>query len=360
MSKTQQVAPGIYKRGPHQFQVKIRRNGANLSETFETLAAAKSWRTVKIGKVVAGDFVDRTKEKRATLRDLVQRYLDDVTPTKKGSRQEANRLRAWMRSDLAPYSIAGIEPSDIASWIAARKDEGKAPTTISNAVNLLSAVFGKAREWGYNIDNPCRGVARPSPRPARFAVMSEADQRLLIQACERGPMWLPFVVKLALTTGMRQGEIRRLNWNHIHDTHAHLPDTKNGTSRDVILTTAGAAVIAELRQNLPRRLDGWVFGDPDKLSADGGFTEWQVQQAYADAAKWAAEHLGVKRLTFHDLRHVALTALADYHDNLIELQQTSGHKTLSSLARYMNKTPEEKAKKVRLREAQTKEARQTR
>jgi integrase len=351
MSKSQQISPGIYKRGPHQFQVKIRRNGASVSRTFETLKAAQSWRAVQVGKITSHDYVDRSKERRTNLRDLLQRYIDEVTPTKKGHRQEANRLRAWMRSDLAPYSIAGIEPSDIASWIADRKAEGKAPTTISNAVNLLSAVFGKAREWGYNIDNPCRGGARPSPRPARFAVMNEDEQRLLIQACERGPQWLPLVVKLALTTGMRQGEIRRLHWDHIRDTHAHLPETKNGTPRNVILTTAGATVFAELRRELPRRLDGWVFGDPDKLRADGGFTEWQVQQAYADAAKWAEEHLGVKRLTFHDLRHVALTALADYHDNVIELQQTSGHKTLSVLARYINKTPQEAAKRVREREA---------
>jgi len=226
MSKSQQLSPGIYKRGPHQFQVKIRRNGASVSRTFETLKAAQSWRAVQVGKITSHDYVDRSKERRTNLRDLLQRYIDEVTPTKKGHRQEANRLRGWMRSELAPYSIAGIEPSDIASWIADRKAEGKAPTTISNAVNLLSAVFGKAREWGYNIDNPCRGVARPSPRPARFAVMNEDEQRLLIQACQRGPQWLPLVVKLALTTGMRQGEIRRLHWDHIHDTHAHLPETK--------------------------------------------------------------------------------------------------------------------------------------
>lgn len=357
MSKSQRVAPGIYKRGPYQFQVKIRRNGASPSRTFETLAAAQAWRAVQVGKITSHDYVDRSKERRTNLRDLLQRYMDEVTPTKKGHRQEANRLRAWMHSDLASYSIAGIDPSDISSWIAERNAAGKAPTTISNAVNLLSAVFGKAREWGYIIDNPCRGVSRPSPRAARFAVMSEDEQELLIQACERGPQWLPFVVKLALNTGMRQGEIRRLHWNHIYDTHAHLPETKNGTSRDVILTIAGAAVIEELRQKLPRRLDGWVFGDPDKLSADGGFTEWQVQQAYRDAAEWAEEHLGVKRLTFHDLRHVALTALAEFHDDVIELQRTSGHKNLGSLARYLDRSPQEAAKRVRKREARSVAAR---
>jgi len=146
MSKLQRIAPGIYKRGPHQFQVKIRRNGAKVSRTFETLKAAQSWRAVQVGKIVADDYVDRRKEKRTKLRDVLERYLNDVTPNKKGSRQEANRLRMWMRSELASYAIAGIEPSDIATWIAERNAEGKAPTTISNAVNLLSAVFGKARE----------------------------------------------------------------------------------------------------------------------------------------------------------------------------------------------------------------------
>ena len=74
-------------------------------------------------------------------------------------------------------------------------------------------------------------------------------------------------------------------------------------------------------------------------------------QAYRDAAKWAEEHLGVKRLTFHDLRHVALTALADYHDDVIELARTSGHKTLGVLAQYINRSPEEAAKRLREREA---------
>ena len=350
MSKTPRVAPGIYQRGPHQFQVKIRRNGAKPSRTFETLKAARAWRAVQLGKIVADDYVDRRKEKRTNLRDLLERYLNDVTPSKKGSRQEASRLRMWMRSDLASYSIAGVEPSDVAAWIADRKAEGKAPTTISNAVNLLSAVFGKAREWGYNIDNPCRGVSRPSPRAPRFAILDKDEQVKLLEACRRGPPWLYHVVKLALTTGMRQGEIRRMEWVHLHDTHVHLPETKNGQARDVILTAAGAAAVDELRK-LPRRLDGWVFGDPDKLSADGGFTEWQVQQAYRDAANWAQENLGVKRLTFHDLRHVSLTALADYHGDVIELARTSGHKTLGVLARYVNRSPEEAAKRLREREA---------
>jgi integrase len=350
MSNAKRIKSGIYYRGPHQYQVKIRRNGANVNQTFETLAAAEKFRAVQMGKIVAHEYVDTKKERRTTLRSVLQRYKAEVTPTKKGARQERNRLDHWIASDLAAYSIAAIEPKDIADWIAAQAALCKAPSTISNAVNLLSAVFRRAREWGFNVENPCQGVSRPAARPARFAVMSEDEQRLLIQACERGPEWLPLIVRLALTTGMRQGELRRLNWRHVHKEWLHLPETKNGGSRDVPLTAAAESVINDLREKLPRRFDGWVFGDPDLLSAEGGFTEWQVQQAYGDAARWAEEHLGVRKRTFHDLRHVALTALAELHDNVIELQRTSGHKTLAVLARYLNETPDKTARKVRERE----------
>lgn len=315
MPKTKRSEPGIYERGPHQFQVKIRCNGETITATFETLTQARKFRQVTLGKVLAHEYVDTKKERRTTLRALLARYETEVTPTKAGARQEANRLRAWARTEMAALPIASIEPKDIADWIAAQS--GKAPSTISNAVNLLSAVFKKAREWGYRVDNPCQGVSRPKARPARFVVMTEDEQSRLIAACERGPIWLPLVVKVALTTGMRQGEIRRMHWDNIHSEWLHLPKTKNGEPRDVPLTKAAEAVINEIRRTLPRRLDGWVFGDPDKLSADDGFTEWQVQQAYRDAAIYAEEHFGVKRCTFHDLRHVALTALADYHDDVL-------------------------------------------
>lgn len=350
MSKLIRIEKGIYKRGPYQFQVKIRRNGANISATFETLAAARKFRDVQNGKVVGQEYVDTRIERRTTLRSLLERYLIEVTPTKKGWASETNRLNAWMRSDLAAFSVAGIEPKDIADWISARKAEGKAPTTISNEVNLLSAAFKKGREWGLKIDNPCAGVSRPTARPARFAAMTIAHQALLIQACMRGPAWLPFVVRIALATGMRQGEIRRLHWDHIYDTHLHLPETKNGDTRDVPLTLAASQIIEEMRQALPRRLDGWVFGHPDMPSADGGFTQYQVQQAFRRASAHAEENYGVKRCTFHDLRHISLTALAEIHTDIIDLQKTSGHRTLDLLSRYLNETPEDRARKLRARE----------
>lgn len=181
----------------------------------------------------------------------------------------------------------------------ARIAEGKAPSTISNAVNLLSAVYRTAiAKWGYHVINPCTGLPRPRQRPPRSARLSADDEKRLTSACEKGPTWLIWCVRLAIETALRASEIRRLRWEHVHETHIHLPETKNHLARDVPLTFAALKVVHAIREALPFRLDGYVLGNPDAPSiVTGGFTKDALSRAFHDAAKQAS-----LPITFHDLR----------------------------------------------------------
>lgn len=337
----------IVNRGEAQWLVRIRRSGHKpINRTFETYEAAKEFADVTEGRISGREYVDRTKEQRATLKDLLDRYEQEITPTKKGERQERTRLQQWRNEPLASWSLPAVTSADIAEWRKRREAEGKAPSTISNAMNLLSAVYKVAiSEWGYRVTNPVQGVRRPKAAPPRWATLSADEEARLLDACREGPPWLVWCVRIALTTAMRAGEIRRINWNHVYDTHLHLPETKNGQERDVPLTAAGHAVIEEMREALPRRFDGWAFGDPDATKDDGGFTKDMLSQAFRDAARKADV-----TLTFHDLRHVATTRLAPLHRDVLELAATTGHKTLNVLKRYYNPTPEQRAAELRERE----------
>ena len=339
---------GIYKRGDGQFQVKLRLNGVTATKTFPTITEASKWAAIQRGRIVGGDFIDTTRERRTPLSDVLTRYLDEITPSKKGARQEASRIKLWLAEPLGGYAIGAVQPSDIADWIKARTAEGKAPSTVSNAVNLLSAVYKLDRtEWGYNVANPCTEVRRPKPRRPRFAMLSAEQQAHLLQACEdRGPPWLVFITRLALTTAMRAGEIRHLNWMNVHDDWLHLEDTKNGDARDVPLTAAAALVLADAKEALPLRNDGYVFEDPISKLHDH-----VVTHAFAKAAKDAHEAHGVPLVTYHDLRHVACTALSDYADDVVQLSKMTGHKSLQSLARYYNKSASDIAARMRVKEA---------
>jgi integrase len=88
----------------------------------------------------------------------------------------------------------------------------------------------------------------------------------------------------------------------------------------------------EILTQIPRNLDGRVFP----------VTHEVVSQAFNRARKQA----GVKDIRFHDLRHTAITRLAEKLPNLIELSAVSGHKSLAMLKRYYHPNPELLAEKL--------------
>lgn len=271
--------------------------------------------------------------------------MQEVTPTKRGAQQETYRIRQWQREPLATWSLPTVTSVDIAEWMEEREAEGKAPSTIGNAMNTLSAVYGRAKtRWGYNVDNPLIGLQRPKARKARWVTLSKEDEARLLDVCASGPPWLIWCVRLALATAMRASEIRYLRWPNIYpQSHIHLDKTKNGEERDVPLLAAGKAVVSEMRSKFPHRLDGWVFGDPE----NGGITKDMLSQAFRDAARKA--NVGI---TCHDLRHVATTRLAPLHRDALHLASTTGHKTINQLKRYYNPAPEENAADLQAREAE--------
>ncbi|MFT9066951.1 MAG: hypothetical protein ABF420_02755 [Acetobacter syzygii] len=144
------VTPGTYLRGEMQYQVKIARKGRAIAETFDSLAKAQHFRLKTITEIDGGVYVDPLREKETTPLDLLLRYETEVTPTKKGARQETSVLRGWREQEWSSLPIASISPAHILEWCNDRVKAGKAPTTVSNAMNTLSAVFSYAiNEWQY-------------------------------------------------------------------------------------------------------------------------------------------------------------------------------------------------------------------
>lgn len=148
-------------RGDRQWRVQIRRKGhAPICRTFEVYADAKRWADELEGRISGETYVDRSEAKGTKLRELLTQYLDEVTPTKKGASQERYRIAQWLREDMADWSVMAVQPKDVAEWRRKQEAAGKAPSTINNAINLLSSVFRTASsEWGYPIPIPAKGCA---------------------------------------------------------------------------------------------------------------------------------------------------------------------------------------------------------
>jgi integrase len=322
-----------------QWQAQVRKKGYPLqTKTFDTRAAAETWARAIEVEMDRGQFVSRAEAESTTLRELLERYREEITPQKKGAAPETARIRALLRHPLAQRFIAGIRGVDIARFRDERLKK-VSPATVKRDLVILSHLFEVTRkEWGIHVHNPVRDIKLPAhsrSRERRLQSSTQEEQNeetLLLHACReaRNPHLLP-IVQLALETAMRQGELVRLRWEHIDLNRriAHLPNTKNGESRTVPLSTTAVKVL----RALPRSLNGQVFP---------GLTTEAIKRAYIRATRRA----GIEDLRFHDLRHEATTRLFEKGLNIMEVASITGHKDLRMLRRYTHLKAEDLARKL--------------
>ncbi|WP_257645707.1 hypothetical protein [Ottowia beijingensis] len=164
-----------------KWQARIIRKGyPEETKTFDTRTQALRWaREVESG-------MDRRVHQRHgevddwLLRELMARYLREVTPTKRGSKDEAIRIRALQRSRLASFSLHALTPSDIADFRDHRLTKVGAGTVIRDLA-LLSAVVNHARrEWGAAGANPFALVRRPRAPAGRTRLLSVDERNRLL------------------------------------------------------------------------------------------------------------------------------------------------------------------------------------
>jgi len=152
----------------------------------------------------------------------------------------------------------------------------------------------------------------------------------LLEACRSVNPELTAIVRVAVETVMRQGEIMGLSWDKVNLTQrtVTLNEAKNGTKRVVPLSAAVCNVLSEL----PRRIDGkvWAYGQEG------------VKYVFPAACRRA----GIKDLRFHDLRHEATSRLFEKGFNPMEVSAITGHKTLQMLKRYTHLRAEDLAKRM--------------
>ncbi len=321
----------IVHRGNHQWQARVRRKGyPPVMKTFETKAEAKRWARLVESEMDHGAYVSREEAENTTFAEALERYANEITPRKKGARQERDRIEFLKKHDLARRSLASIRGADIAAYRDERLEAGKSPITVNNELIVISHLFNTARrEWGMeSLPNPVSNVRKPKLPPGRDRRLAGNEEQRLLEHAEY-PMHE--LIVLALETGMRQGELMALTWPSVDLKRriVTLADSKSGEGRAVPLSKRAVKTI----KSLPRRLDGRLFPETGASSVSHKF------RALCDAA-------GIEGLRFHDLRHEATSRLFELGLNPMEVAAITGHKTLVMLKRYTHLRAEDLAQKL--------------
>lgn len=368
----------IRKRGELQWQARVRRKGyPDQVKTLETRAEAEAWARKVESEIDRGVFVNRAEAEATSLHDLLARYEREIVPDKKGAAQERSVLRALRATDLAMRPVASVRGADVAKlrddWIKTLK-----PATVLRRLAVLSHVLNIARkEWGMeSLSNPVEFVRKPQPNNARSRRIATAEEEggrptddgeLERVIAASSSSILPAVIRLAVETAMRRGEIVALRWEYIDLKRqvAHLPVTKNGSPRDVPLSSRAIAVLHELKRVAEARVAERVgsedaakiaylpSGPVFRIRSDAVTRAFEravdrARRIYLEECEEAKRQPDAKYLVdlrFHDLRHEAASRLASVYQ-LHELTKVTGHKDPRMLMRYYHPKAEELAKRL--------------
>jgi integrase len=334
--------------GKTTYRVKVRLKGyPTQSETFTRLTDAKKWAASTESAIREGRHFKTAEAKKHTVGEMVDRYIRDVLPTKhpKDQAQQKSQLLRW-KAELGHALLADITPASIVSnrdkLLSETTQQGRqrAPATVARYMAVLSHAFTTAvNEWGWLEDSPMRKVKKPSLPRGRVRYLSDDERSALMDACRDSPNALLYpAVALALSTGMRLGEIMGLYWREpkrppeyrawgvvdMTKGRITLHMTKNGERRVVPLVGHALDQLRELAK--VRRLDtDLIFaGKTNPSEPEDIRKSWE-------AALLKAE---IEDFRFHDLRHSAASYLAMNGASLAEIAETLGHKTLQMVRRY--------------------------
>lgn len=319
-----------------KWQARISRKGLSpVSRSFLTLQDAERWARQIESDMDKGAYTNTVLAERTTLKELIQRYMREVTPTMRGSEADLIRLKAICRRPICNLNMIALTSTKIAEYRDERLTQVSAGTVIRELCYFSSIINHARREWGINTTNPVALVRKPASPKGRSRTLNDDEKTRLLEALiatknNRRSIWMKPLVEFALETAMRRGEIVALLWVNVDLAKrvAFLPTSKNGESRFVPLSTAAIEIIKQI----PQSIDGRVF-------PINGFT---VAAAFMKATKRAKVH----DFHFHDLRHTAITNMVEKIPNVLELSAVTGHKTLSMLKRYTHFKAEDLAKKL--------------
>ncbi|GAB1369912.1 site-specific integrase [Azonexus hydrophilus] len=338
----------IVQRG-EKWQAKVRRDGyPGVSKTFARKSDAEAWARAQEAEMDRGAWRDRSSADSTTLYKLLERYLADVVPTKRGAAVETLRIKTLMSDKLTLHKLSALSPLVLSEWIEQRA-KVVSGSTINRELNVISACVN----WGrkrlmIQTDNPVAGIIRPPQGKARERRLEDGEEARLLEALEVSPReggkfsgmqnkWVNPIVLFALETAMRRSELLSLEWKNVDlkKRVAYLETTKNGESRAVPLSSRAVAVLEGLKE-----------GKDGVQALPVGKVFRTTEAALKKAFERACERAGIDDFHFHDLRHEATSRLAERLPNLIELAAVTGHKDLRMLKRYYPPRAEDLARKL--------------
>jgi integrase len=266
----------------------------------------------------------RTMRQENTLGEFFDIYLEHFAKVHK---------RTWQKHDVSSFNkhltrwrnlkLSAIRKIDVVNLHnAIGRNSGH--YAANRVLELLSAMFNKATEWGWKGENPATGVpAFPEKKRERFLQPEELPAFFKALAAEQNETIRDYIV-ISLFTGARRANVQEMQWSEINFEHAtwRIPVTKHGDSETVTLSPEALEILQRRKADAVRQ---WVFPGNGK---SGHLVEPKT------AWKRILDRARIRDLRIHDLRRTLGSWQAAAGASLPIIGKSLGHKSLAATQVY--------------------------
>ena len=252
---------------------------------------------------------------------------------------EQRMKRCILRSSLVPFfgrtPLAGISSRQIARYKAFCVAGGASNKTINNRLTVLRKCLSTAREW-LDLPGAMPNTKRLKCAPPRTDFLSHEECEALLANADGVVFEL---ILTALRTGMRQGELKALQWNSINwETRSLVVRHSRDDYRKILVAPKSnrerqVPLDVDVYDLLDRRKKstGYVFLDTDGEP----FNFCRMERRLSAACKKA----GLRKIGWHALRHTFASHLAMRGVPLTAVQALLGHTSITTTMRYSHVAP---------------------
>jgi integrase len=255
-------------------------------------------------------------------------------------------FRGHIRPALGRVKLKSLTPAHVRGLITEKLNSGLASGTVRKIHSTLHKALSQAVSDGL-IPHNAADVKAPQPAPEEMRPLSETEARAFLDAAGRsGDRFEPLYV-MAITTGLRRGELLGLRWDDadlergtlrvarslVREGGSHkLGETKTRRGRRQVNLTprAVAALKAHRKRQLEERVKlAGLYEDRGLIFATNVGTPLNPEDVVKRSFKPLLKRAGLPEIRFHDLRHTCATLLMGrgVHPKLV--QELLGHATIA-------------------------------
>lgn len=320
------------------------------SRSAPTKKAAETLLTQMLSELQAGTFVDPSK---LTLGEYLGRWLEIVKPSIRPSTWATYEtlLRVHVVPEIGSIQVQSLRPLHVQELIQKKLANGLGPRSVRHVHGTLRAALNQAIKLGIVGRNVTLSATLPRRQQDEMVTLTHDEARALLDAAHDDRLEALWI--LALTTGMRQGELLALRWTDIDLS------TRTVTVAQAVEWVHGKPILAEPKTKNSRRTIHLstlavealkrhkVRQAEDRLAAGPSWSDLGLAFSNSLGGIIDKNHLarrmfprllqkaGVTKITFHGLRHTAATFLLAEGLPVKTVQHVLGHATASmTLDRY--------------------------